>query len=116
MEVLTGMVNREQVYCPSSDRDTSLTLMLSSCHDARTSSILLSLRAEKQKEQSALRRDPAGEQSVGCYTRGSRKVPSETGPWNTGMWTQLSMQSSLFSLWNKVYEFSKFLSGVLGDL
>lgn len=47
-EVLTGIVNKEQVYCPSSDRDTSLTLILSSCHEARTSSILLSRRAGKK--------------------------------------------------------------------
>lgn len=43
--VLTGMVKSEQVYWPSSDRLTSLILMVSSCHEARTSSILLSLRA-----------------------------------------------------------------------
>lgn len=43
--VLTGMVKSEQVYWPSSDRLTSLILMVSSCHEARTSSILWSLRA-----------------------------------------------------------------------
>lgn len=43
--VLTGMVKSEQVYWPSSDRLTSLIVMVSSCHDARTSSILWSLRA-----------------------------------------------------------------------
>lgn len=49
LEVLTGIVNKEQVYCPSSDSDTSVTLMVSSCHEARRSSILLSLKAVKQK-------------------------------------------------------------------
>lgn len=46
--VLTGMVKSEQVYWPSSDRLTSLILIVSSCHDARTSSILWSLRAAWQ--------------------------------------------------------------------
>ena len=49
MDVLTGIVNKEQVYCPSSDRETSLTLILSSCQEARTSSILLSLKAGKKE-------------------------------------------------------------------
>lgn len=43
--VLTGIVKREQVYWPSSDRLMSLIRMVSSCDDARTSSILWSLRA-----------------------------------------------------------------------
>lgn len=43
--VLTGIVKSEQVYWPSSDRVTSLIRMVSSCDDARTSSILWSLRA-----------------------------------------------------------------------
>lgn len=38
--VLTGMVKSEHVYWPSSDRLTSLILMVSSCDVARTSSIL----------------------------------------------------------------------------
>lgn len=46
LDVLTGIVNREQVYKPSSDREISLMVILSSCQDARMSSILLSLRAE----------------------------------------------------------------------
>ena len=37
------------MYCPSSDRETSLTLILSSCQEARTSSILLSLKAGKKE-------------------------------------------------------------------
>lgn len=45
--VLTGMVKSEQVYWPSSDRLTSPILMVSSCDEARTSSILWSLRAVK---------------------------------------------------------------------
>lgn len=47
--VLTGMVKSEQVYWPSSDRLTSPILMVSSCDEARTSSILWSLRAAKGK-------------------------------------------------------------------
>lgn len=46
LEVLTGMVKSEHVYCPSSDRVTSLMLMVSSFHEARTSSIRLSLNAK----------------------------------------------------------------------
>lgn len=46
LEVLTGMVKSEHVYCPSSDRVTSLMLMVSSFQEARTSSIRLSLNAE----------------------------------------------------------------------
>lgn len=59
--------------------------------------------------------DPASEQSVGCCRRGFTKVPGETRPWNIGVWTQLSMQSSLFSLWNKVETLSKVLRGVLSN-
>lgn len=44
---MTGIVNKEQVYRPSSDKETSLTLILNSCQEARMSSILLSLRAEE---------------------------------------------------------------------
>lgn len=46
LEVLTGIVKSEHVYCPSSDRVTSLMLMVSSFQEARTSSIRLSLNAK----------------------------------------------------------------------
>lgn len=49
LDVLTGIVNKEQVYCPSSDNETSVTLMVNSCHEARSSSILLSLKAVNKK-------------------------------------------------------------------
>lgn len=48
LEVLMGMVKSEHVYWPSSDRVTSLMLMVSSFHDALTSSIRLSRNATKQ--------------------------------------------------------------------
>lgn len=51
MAVLTGMVKREQVYMPSSDSVTSLMLMVNSDDVARTSSILLSLRAGNTDNQ-----------------------------------------------------------------
>lgn len=51
LAVLTGMVKREQVYMPSSDRVTSLILMVNSDHDARTSSILLSLKARQRDRE-----------------------------------------------------------------
>lgn len=45
------MVKREQVYMPSSDSVTSLMLMVNSDDVARTSSILLSLRAGNTDNQ-----------------------------------------------------------------
>lgn len=62
--VFTGMVKSEQVYWPSSDRLTSLILMVSSSREKWTSSILLSLRAAEwrrtQKTTESVRKTQGG--------------------------------------------------------
>lgn len=53
LAVRTGMVNREQVYSPSSDSCTSEMVMESSVGVERCSWIRLSLRAEARRHRKA---------------------------------------------------------------
>lgn len=53
LEVLMGMVKSEHVYRPSSESATSVMLMVSSFHEARTSSIRLSLSATTDRQTNA---------------------------------------------------------------
>lgn len=74
--VLTGIVKREQVYWPSSDRLMLLIRMVSSCDDARTSSILWSLRAVSRRTQKWHR--------TNCMTRGFYSIYLEL-VWKQGI-------------------------------